>query len=59
MKQLINRQAVKRFAIGVASERHHKFTRVSEEFLAKCEESVREFIRGQIQRLPSSGKTIR
>ena len=59
MNTLINRQAVKRYAKGVAQDRHHKLTRVADEFLAKCEGYLRRFIRQEIHRLPSSGKTIR
>jgi hypothetical protein len=58
MKTHINRQAVKRYAKDVAQERHHKFTRVAEGFFAKCEGQLRRFIREQIHRLPSAGKTI-
>lgn len=58
MKTLINRQAVKRYAKSVADERHHKFTRVADGFFAKCEGHLRRFIREQIHRLPSAGKTI-
>ena len=49
---------VKRFAKSVAEERHHKFTRVADGFFAKCEGYLRRFIREQIHRLPSAGKTI-
>ena len=59
MNTLINRQAVKRYAKGVAQDRHHKFTRVADEFLSKCEGYLRRFIREEIHRLPSAGKTIR
>jgi hypothetical protein len=59
MNTLINRQAVKRYAKDVAQDRHHKFTRVADEFFAKCEGHLRRFIREQIHRLPSTGKTIR
>ena len=34
---LINRSKVKQFALEMAKSRAHKFTRVSGEFLAKCE----------------------
>jgi len=58
MSTLLNRQAVKRYAKSVAAERHHKFTRVADGFIAKCEGYLRRFIREQIHRLPSAGKTI-
>ena len=56
---LINRKKVKEFALEMAKHRAHKFTRVGSEFLVKCEANLREFIRGQVHRLPSKGKTIR
>jgi len=56
--RLINRKQVKEFALVVAQGRFHKFTRVGGEFFPKCEESVKEFIRSYINRLPSKGKTI-
>ena len=55
---LINRKKVKEFALEMAKHRAHKFTRVGSEFLVKCEANLREFIRGQVHRLPSKGKTI-
>ena len=59
MKTLINKRAVKSFAMKVASERHHRFTRVSQEFYSKTEAVLRRFINEHVHRLPSSGRTIR
>ncbi len=59
MKSLTNKRAVKVFALKIAGERHHRFTRVGDEFLDRCEGLLRSFIREHIHRLPSSGKTIR
>ena len=56
---LINRKKVREFALEMAKHRAHKFTRVGNAFLVKCEANLREFIRGQVHRLPSKGKTIR
>ena len=55
---LINQKKVKEFALAMARDRAHKFTRVSEQFLLKCEGSLKEFIRNSVRRLPSKGKTI-
>jgi hypothetical protein len=55
---LINRKKVKEFALEMAKHRAHKFTRVSGEFLVKCEANLRTFIRNQVHSLPSKGKTI-
>ena len=55
---LINRSKVKEFALVVAGKRTHRFTRVGEEFLLRCEASTKEFIRQYVNRLPSKGKTI-
>jgi hypothetical protein len=55
---LINRKHVKQFALDMAKNRAHKFTRVGGDFLAKCEGNLKEFIRNYVSRLPSKGKTI-
>ena len=55
---LINKRHVKLFALEMAKNRHHKFTRVGGDFLIKCEANLKEFIRSYIHRLPSKGKTI-
>jgi len=56
--QLINRSKVKQFALAVAEKRTHKFTRVGDQFLVRCEANTKEFIRQYVGRLPSKGKTI-
>jgi hypothetical protein len=56
--RLINRKHVKEFALEMAKGRAHKFTRVGGEFFLKCEGNLKEFIRNQVHRLPSKGKTI-
>ncbi len=58
MSTLINRRKVKAYALAMAGMRAHKFSRVGSEFFLKCENHLKEFIRQQIQRLPSRGKTI-
>jgi hypothetical protein len=57
MNTLINKRAVKRFALDASQTLHHKFTRVSEDFFARIEgiKSIKE----HVHRLPSVGKTIR
>lgn len=56
--KLINRKHTKQFALDMAKNRAHKFTRVGGEFFLKCEANLKEFIRNHVQRLPSKGKTI-
>ena len=56
---IINRRKVKLFALEMAKTRAHKFTRVGREFYIKCEANLKEFIRNQVQRHPSVGKTIK
>jgi hypothetical protein len=56
--KLISRKHVKDFALTVASQRAHKFTRVGGEFFIKVEAHVKEFIRSYVRSLPSKGKTI-
>ena len=58
MKGLVNRQAARRYALKVACERHHRFTRVGDEFYDKAEGFLRQFIRDPVHRLPSKGRTI-
>ena len=55
---LINKKAVRDFALTVAKNRSHKFTRVGADLYIKCEADVKEFIRRYVQALPSKGKTI-
>jgi hypothetical protein len=55
---LINRKHVKEFALEMAKGRAHKFTRVGGDFLLKCEGNLKNFIRSEVGRLPSKGKTI-
>jgi hypothetical protein len=49
---------VKDFALTVAGQRAHKFTRVGGEFFIKVESNAKEFVRRYVQSLPSKGKTI-
>ena len=56
---MINRRKVKLFALEMAKSRAHKFTRVGSEFYDRCEVNLKEFIRGQVHRHPSVGKTIK
>ncbi|MEA3189291.1 MAG: hypothetical protein QOD99_3121 [Chthoniobacter sp.] len=55
---LINKKHVKAFARLIAKSRSHKFTRVGSEFYIRCEANMKQFIRSEVQRLPSKGKTI-
>lgn len=59
MNTLINKRAVKRFALDASQTRQHKFTRVSDDFFARIEGIVRKSIKQHVHRLPSVGKTIR
>lgn len=56
--KLISRKHVKEFALAMAKNRTHKFTRVGGEFFIKVEANVKEFIRSYVRSLPSKGKTI-
>ena len=56
---LINRSQVKQFALHMAKDRAHKFTRVGGEFYLKCEGHLKAYIRDQVHRHPSVGKTIK
>ena len=56
---MINRRKVRLFTLEMAKSRAHKFTLVGKEFYDKCEVSLKQFIRDQVHRHPSKGKTIR
>ena len=57
--RLISRKHVREFALEMAKSRAHKFTRVGSEFFLKCEGQLKAFIRSEVQRHPSVGKTIK
>ena len=57
--RLINRKHVREFALEMAKHRAHKFTRVGGDFFLKCEGQLKAFIRSEVQRHPSVGKTIK
>ena len=56
---MINKRKVKLFALEMAKQRSHKFTRVGTEFYDKCEAQLKNYIREQVHRHPSVGKTIK
>ena len=56
---MINRRKVKLFALEMAKSRAHKFTRVGSEFYDRCEVQLKNYIRAEVHRHPSVGKTIR
>jgi hypothetical protein len=56
--KLLNRKHVKEFALMMAQNRFHRFTRVGGEFFLKTEAHLKEFIRSYVGRLSSKGKTI-
>jgi hypothetical protein len=56
---MINRRKVKLFALEMAKSRAHKFTRVGSEFYDRCEAQLKNYIRDQVHRHPSVGKTIK
>ena len=56
--KLISRKHIKAYALAMAENRAHKFTRVGGEFFIKCEAQMKAFIRNYVKSLPSKGKTI-
>ena len=56
--RLLNKKHVKEFALEMAKDRAHRFTRVGGEFLLKCEGRLKDYIRTYVRQLPSKGKTI-
>jgi hypothetical protein len=59
MVRLISRKHVREFALEMAKHRAHKFTRVGGDFFLKCEGQLKAFIRSEVQRHPSVGKTLK
>ena len=57
--RLLNRKNVREFALEMAKHRAHRFTRVSGDFFLKCEGQLKAFIRSEVQRHPSVGRTIK
>lgn len=57
---LINRSAVKKMALELSkSTRAGKFTRVGTEFLQRMNSQLDAFIRSEVHRHPSVGKTLK
>lgn len=56
---LINRKHVREFALELAKSRAHRFTRVGDDFFLKCEGQLKAFIRPEVHRHPSVGKTLK
>jgi hypothetical protein len=57
--RLLNRKAVRQFALDCARTRAHRFTRVSEAFLLRCEAQLKVFLTDQVRRHPSVGRTLK
>jgi len=57
--RLLNRKNVREFALEMAKHRAHRLTRVSGDFFLKCEGQLKAFIRSEVQRHPSVGRTIK
>ena len=57
--RLISRKHVREFALEMAKSRAHKFTRVGSEFFLRCEGQLKAYIRSEVQRHPSVGRTLK
>ncbi len=57
--RLLNRKNVRQFALEMAKHRAHRFTRVGGDFLLKCEGQLKAFLRAEVQRHPSVGRTLK
>lgn len=57
---LLNKKAVKEFTLKVAADERPAsgFSRVSEKFITRMDAKLREWIRDEVKRHPSKGKTI-
>lgn len=56
---LLNQSQVRQFALAMAEKRAHKFTRVGGPFFVRCEVQLKNFIRDQVHRHPSVGRTLK
>ena len=55
---MLNRSKVRQFTLTMAGQRAHKFTRIGSEFYLRCEAQLKNYIRDQVHRHPSVGRTI-
>jgi len=56
---ILNKAKFKRTALEIAGKRHHKFTRVSDQFVNRAENMLTSWLLSHILQLPSKGKTIK
>jgi hypothetical protein len=56
---LINKKNTRDFALYAAKGRAHKFSRVSADYYLRAESALKEWIRKDLNTLPSVGKTIK
>jgi hypothetical protein len=56
---IISPTRLKKTALELASKRHHKFSRVSREFIEKADRHLVVWMMQYISQLPSKGKTIK
>ena len=59
MASLVNRSAVKQFALETGSARARGFTRVSQSFIDQVEGQLRLLIEREVRAHPSIGKTLK
>ena len=56
---LINKKIVRRTALNISRlYRNEKFTRVSKQFYDRANAQMYNWVKAEVQRLPSVGKTI-
>lgn len=56
---VISPSKFRRMALELAAKRHHKFSRVSREFIQKADHHLALWTMQYISQLPSKGKTIK
>ena len=56
---VVSPSKIRKLALELASKRHHKFSRVSREFIQKVDHHVAVWMLQYINQLPSKGKTIK
>lgn len=56
---VVSPSKLRKLALELASKRHHKFSRVSREFIEKADRHLAVWTMQYITQLPSKGKTIK
>lgn len=60
MSSILNKAQFRKFVLALADKnRHHEYTRVSDDFIQRAEANLRVWTLQQLHAMPSKGKTIK